>query len=314
MKITAVIPAYNAEKHIARAIDSVLAQTRPADEVIVVDDGSTDGTAEIVRSYGDKVIFIQQENAGVSVARNTGIEAATSEWVAFLDADDEWLPEKLKLQTEHLARHPDLKWTYANFYQKTGQETLRITHISENTQTLLQEGEVFQDYLQGYINHTYAWTSTLLIHRSVFNESGLFRPGMKIAQDTDLWFRIAYVCPTIGYLSEPLAIYHLDTPGSSMKVNNTVDFMINFLLRHEEISQQYNRYDAFARCRINMLCTWLRQLECESRRKDAKVLFAGFREHLPRRFRREMRFRLWFPVLGTVIANLYLDFKRRRKK
>ncbi|MHC5190567.1 MAG: glycosyltransferase family 2 protein, partial [Planctomycetota bacterium] len=84
MKISVVIPAYNAEKHIARAIDSVLAQTRPADEIIVVDDGSTDATAEVVRSYGEKVIFIQQENAGVSVARNAGIEAASGDWIAFL--------------------------------------------------------------------------------------------------------------------------------------------------------------------------------------------------------------------------------------
>ncbi|MHC5141971.1 MAG: glycosyltransferase family 2 protein, partial [Planctomycetota bacterium] len=115
MKISVVIPAYNAEKHIARAIESVLAQTRPADEVIVIDDGSSDATAEVVRSFGDKVIFIQQENAGASVARNAGIEAATSDWIAFLDADDEWLPNKLQLQVEHFKRNPDLLWATGNY-------------------------------------------------------------------------------------------------------------------------------------------------------------------------------------------------------
>ena len=113
--VSAVIPAYNAGKYVGRAIESVLAQTRKADEIIVVDDGSTDDTAEVVERFGDAVRFIRQENAGASFARNTGIEAATSDWIAFLDADDEWLPNKLKLQTEHLERNPNLVWTTGNY-------------------------------------------------------------------------------------------------------------------------------------------------------------------------------------------------------
>ena len=100
IRISAVIPAYNCEKYIGRAIQSVLSQTRPVDEIIVVDDGSTDTTAEIVRSFGDKVKLIQQENAGECAARNTGIKAASCQWVAFLDADDEWLPEKIERSEE----------------------------------------------------------------------------------------------------------------------------------------------------------------------------------------------------------------------
>ena len=102
--ISAVIPAYNAEKYITRAIDSVLGQTRPVDEIIIVDDGSTDNTAEAIKRYGDKIQYIYQENAGVSAARNTGIKAAATDWIAFLDADDEWLPERIQLQVELLKR------------------------------------------------------------------------------------------------------------------------------------------------------------------------------------------------------------------
>ncbi|MHC5139531.1 MAG: glycosyltransferase family 2 protein, partial [Planctomycetota bacterium] len=102
LTISAVIPAYNAAKYIARSIDSVLAQTHPVDEIVIVDDGSTDNTAAIIKDYGDKVRYIHQPNAGVSAARNTGIEAATGNWIAFLDADDEWLPEKIKRQVENL--------------------------------------------------------------------------------------------------------------------------------------------------------------------------------------------------------------------
>jgi len=314
MKISAIIPAYNAEKTIGRAIKSVLAQTRPADEIIVVDDGSTDATAAAVRSFGDRVILIQQPNAGVSVARNTGIKAAAGDWIAFLDADDEWLPEKLKLQSEHLARNPNLKWTYSNFYRKElNPRDMQLAHVKSNFMGLLSQ-ESFSDYLDAYINSAYAWTSVLMLHRSVFDSVGLFEPGMKIAQDTDLWFRIAYVCPKIGYLPEPLAIYHLETPGSSMKINNTVDFMINFLLRHEGISKKYNCYDAFALCRTKMLCVWLRQLESEHRRNDARTLFEKFSDCLPRQFRREMRFRLAVPVLGSIVTDVYFGLKRRWKR
>ena len=115
VSVSVVIPAYNAAEHITRAIDSVLAQTRRADEIIVIDDGSADNTADIVKRYGAELKYIYQDNAGAGQARNAGIDAAKSEWIAFLDADDEWLTDKLQLQTDYLARHPDLMWTTGNF-------------------------------------------------------------------------------------------------------------------------------------------------------------------------------------------------------
>ena len=115
--ISVVIPAYNCERYITRSIDSVLAQTRPVDEIIIVDDGSSDNTGEVVKRYGGKVRYIRQENAGASVARNTGIEAATGDWIAFLDGDDEWLPDKIKHQTELLSRNPNLVWVTGNYME-----------------------------------------------------------------------------------------------------------------------------------------------------------------------------------------------------
>jgi len=94
--ISAVIPAYNRGKTVARAIDSVLAQDYPASEIIVIDDGSKDATGEIVRKYGDKVRYVYQDNAGVAAARNRGASEAKHEWIAFLDSDDYWLPHHLK--------------------------------------------------------------------------------------------------------------------------------------------------------------------------------------------------------------------------
>ena len=104
--VSVVIPAYNAERFIDEALQSVLAQTHERLEVIVVDDGSTDRTAARVQAYGERARYIRQSNAGVGAARNRGLAAATGDWVAFLDADDLWQPEKLATQLEVASRHP----------------------------------------------------------------------------------------------------------------------------------------------------------------------------------------------------------------
>jgi glycosyltransferase involved in cell wall biosynthesis len=313
MKISAIIPAYNSEGTIARALNSVLAQTRPADEIIVIDDGSTDRTAQAVQSFGSRVRLIRQANAGVSAARNTGIQAASGDWIAFLDADDEWLHEKLRLQTEHLRRHPDLKWTYGNFYQKkTVGEGLAPAHSQARISKLLREGEVFDDYFKGYVNYAYAWTSVLVIEKEIFGVAGLFEPGMKRAQDNDLWFRIAYQFPEVGYLAEPLAVYHMATPGSSTKVNDSVDFMIDLVHRHEGLSRRYRRDEAFRPCIINMVQTWIRQLIQQKRYADARCLLKSFPVYCSGRFQREMRFRLFWPSVMNPVADRVMQLKKTK--
>ncbi|MCF7954580.1 MAG: glycosyltransferase family 2 protein [Phycisphaerae bacterium] len=310
-RVSAVVPAYNAEKHIARAIDSILKQSRPADEIIVVDDGSTDATAEVVKAYGDKVRYIYQENSGVSVARNTGIEAASGNWIAFLDGDDEWCGEKLELQTEHLLRNDDLKWTYSNFYlDLPGSEKRTQAHGSEALERLLGWREYFEDYLEAYVNHGHAWTCTLMIDRDVFDKAALFEPGMKRAQDNDLWYRIAYQYPKVGYLAEPLAVYHMDTPGSSTKVNDEVDFMAGLIDRHLELSAKYGRREAFEPCVTHMLGVWVRQLFVEKRFADVKILLDRFGDFLSERFKREMRFRLIWPPVTNRIADVVMRLKK----
>lgn len=308
MKISAIIPAFNAERTIARALHSVLAQTRPADEILVINDGSTDNTADAVRAFGDRVRLITQANAGVSVARNTGIQSASGDWIAFLDADDEWLPEKLALQCEHLKRHPEIDWTYSNFYQQPD-------HASQRTlahRVPPAEAEVLDDYLAAYCNHLYAWTTTLLVRQNVFETAGYFEPGMKRAQDNDLWFRIAYDFPRAGYIARPLAVYHLDTPGSSTKVNNSLDFMIRLAERHERLARQHDRLEAFAPCLRQMVSVWMRTLLEQKRKKDAACLMARFKSYLSPRFCREMYFRMYVPFLGGAAADIAIAAKRCR--
>jgi glycosyltransferase involved in cell wall biosynthesis len=306
MKISVVIAAYNASTTIERAVRSVLAQTRLADEIIVIDDGSTDGTADIVRRFGSEVRLLSQANGGASVARNRGIEAAGGEWIAFLDADDEWLPEKLSLQDEYFRTHPDLVWGYGNFIPTDYRgNPLKAVHPNYSGQP------VFEDYFHAYCQGFYAWTGTLVIRKDVFDKVGLFEAGMKRAQDNDLWFRIAYLFPRVGYTGQPLAIYHRDTPGSSTKVNVHYEFMIRLVERHLELSSRYGRREAFLPCVRYMLEVWIRELIQDKQKKNAKALLERFGSHVSSRFRREIRFRLAVPIVGSKIMDWYLRLKDR---
>lgn len=244
--ISVVIPAFNAEKHIARTIKSVLEQTLSPNEIIIVDDGSSDNTAQAVRSFGNKVILIEQENAGASAARNTGIKAANSEWIAFLDADDEWLPEKLRLQTEHLQRNPELVWMTSNYFNcNCRPEHTRSISDTGQSEELLAGREYYEDYFDAYMIGKCGHMAAMLIRRDVLIEAGLFLVGQKRINDEDMWFRIAYRYPMIGYLTIPLAVYHRGVAGSIIKKHNQAELVIEFVKRHLKLSEEMGRLDVF---------------------------------------------------------------------
>ena len=113
-KISVIIPTYNRHALLERAVLSVLKQTRPADEIIIIDDGSTDGTAELIPKKFPQILYSWQENKGVSTARNAGIESASSEWIAFLDSDDTWLRRKLEYQQKSLIENPEFLICHTN--------------------------------------------------------------------------------------------------------------------------------------------------------------------------------------------------------
>jgi glycosyltransferase involved in cell wall biosynthesis len=307
MKISVVIAAYNASATLGRAIQSVLAQTRPADEIIVVDDGSADGTADIARQFGLGVRLISQSNGGASVARNTGIQNACGDWIAFLDADDEWLPVKLSLQEEWFKKHPDIDWGYGNFIP-TNRNGKLLKAVHQKSPDM-----VFDDYFVAYCRGFYAWTSALMIRKDIFAKTGLFEVGMKRAQDNDLWFRIGYQFPRVGYIGRPLAIYHQDTPGSSTKVNVQYEFMVRLVERHLELSAHYGRHEAFLPCIRHTLEVWIRELIQNGHGRESRDLMSRFETYLSPRFVREIQFRLAVPVIGPRVADGYLWLKDRVK-
>ena len=280
--VSVVIPAYNLEGYISRAIESVLAQTRPADEIIVVDDGSTDSTGEIVKKYGSAVRYIYQENAGASAARNTGIKTAKNEWIAFLDGDDEWLEENLERQMGLLERNKELVWTAGNFIICYCQEERRQDKLDPDRGLQLLEGkEYFQEYFQAFMQSAAGWTGTMIIEKSVLEEAGLFRVGQLGANDLDMWWRIAYRWPVIGYNVEPLAIYHMQIADSITKRFCRPDVLGELIERHLKLAEQYGREKTFRPCAEHVLRYWIHKYIFDDRIFGVRDMIVRFESVLP---------------------------------
>ena len=192
--ISVVIPTYNRVALLERALDSVLAQTLSADEIIVVDDGSMDGTVSMLKSRYPGVNFIEQDNQGVSAARNAGIKTASHSWIALLDSDDVWHANKLERQVqelknapEHLICHCDEIWI------RNGQ---RVNQMHKHKKT---GGHIFQHCLPLCAISP----SAVMIHGSLFEEIGLFDETLPACEDYDLWLRICSRYPVL-YVDEAL--------------------------------------------------------------------------------------------------------------
>ena len=209
--VSTVIPAFNAKRFIVRALDSALQQDAPDSEIIVVDDGSTDGTREIVESYADRGVRLlcHSQRTGAAGARNSGILAARGEYVAFLDADDEWLPGKLARQIAVIGRDPAMTFVScrANLVNEFGRDTgdiYRGARPAEGTRgwrTLLA--------------YPCVATPSVLARRTALNTAGGFNRWMPVGEDQDMWIRLG-LTGTIGHVTESFVRVH-STPNSLSK-------------------------------------------------------------------------------------------------
>jgi len=188
MNISVVIPTYNRSGLLRRALLSVIAQTLSPTEIIVVDDGSSDDTAAMICEEFPKVSYCRQENRGVSSARNLGIRHATGDWIALLDSDDEWLPEKLTKQVAALVASPESKICH------TEEQWIRNSvRVNPAKQYAKPGGWIFKDCLPLCAISP----STVMIHRSVFDDVGLFDTCFPTCEDYDLWLRITANYPVL---------------------------------------------------------------------------------------------------------------------
>ncbi len=193
--ISVVIPTYNRADYLVKAISSVMNQSRSVDEIIVVDDGSTDHTRLMLEKNYPKIEYYYQENRGVSAARNMGIAKARSDWLAFLDSDDEWLPKKLEKQLE-ANQSSAVRVCHTNeIWIRNG---IRVNQMKKHEK---QGGWIYEKCLPLCVISP----SAVMIHQSIFDAVGVFDESLPACEDYDLWLRICAYYP-VSYHAEPLII------------------------------------------------------------------------------------------------------------
>jgi len=203
--VSVIIPVYNGERFIADTVNAVLRQSRAPDEIVIVNDGSSDGTLARLAPFGDAIRVISIPNGGVSNARNTGIAASRGSIIAFLDADDLWEPNKLEVQLAGLAAFPEVGFTCCNFNNVHADTHVVVPHLAYlKANPHLRLDMPMPAPLLALINSNFVGTcSNVLVRRSVLDATGPFDTGYRQSEDYDLWLRCAMRTPFL-FTSQPL--------------------------------------------------------------------------------------------------------------
>ena len=226
--ISVIIPSYNYSRYLSQAVKSVLDQTYKDYEVIVVDDGSTDNTKEVLEPFSGLIRYIYQENKGLPSAYNTGIKASNGEFIAFLDSDDLWLPEKLKLQYECIDARPSCGMVICNGYIFNETGVLGtffpvdiINPVPENLHTSL--------FLKNIIPG-----NTPLIRKACFDKIGLHDETLSSAEDLDLWIRLTRYY-NVGYVPKLLVKYRRHPAAMSLNVERMCENKIKVIRKNLDL-------------------------------------------------------------------------------
>ena len=214
MNISVVIPTYNRIELLKRSIDSVINQTIKPSEIIIVDDGSNDGTEAMVKKKYDSLKLIKQKNKGASAARNSGIKASSGEWICFLDSDDEWKNDKLEKQITAVANNSDYKFFHSNeIWIKNGKR------INQKKKHKKYGGDIFKKCL----DMCRISPSSVLIDKSIFEEIGFFNENLVVCEDYELWLRI---CDRyeVFFIDEPLIIKYGGHQGQLSYSINSIEY------------------------------------------------------------------------------------------
>ncbi len=237
--VSVVIATYNRSAQVREAIDGVLAQSAPVREIIVVDDGSRDDTGEKLAAYGDRIQAHFRPNGGASAARNFGMRQAKGSWIAFLDDDDVWLPNKIERQMELVEKNPELGLVYCSDYAVD--ERLQILY--ERAASAENRGDVFAKLLV----RNFIFTSCVMARRDAVEQAGYMDLAFKFAQDWDLWLKIAARHP-VDFAVEPLVLYRQSASGCltrDMKAEDRLreaETILEHALQDRKVSPQVERH------------------------------------------------------------------------
>lgn len=232
-KVSVVLPAFNAAPFLRQTIGSIATQSFTDFEIVVVDDGSTDATASIARAVDPRVRVIQQSNQGIAVARNVGLSESNGKWIAFMDHDDLWHPDKLKVQTQILENDPGCGIVYGEFLRWNPQTPPQFPDDILDGSRIVADLSGF--ILSRLVQTNWVLLSTAMIRREVFNDVGLFDPCMPPADDWDFVLRAAERF-RFTKLVQPLALYRVHPGQTSLKLPTR---NVEFELRARTLGRLY---------------------------------------------------------------------------
>lgn len=218
--VSVIIPVYNCERYIGEAIRSVQAQTFPAFEIIIVDDGSTDETRRALQPFSDSIRYFHQPHSGVGSARNLGLAHSSGDLIAFLDADDLWLPDKLQLQIDFLRQHPDyaLVYTDMSMFDEAG-----VIHesVKQWLGMTLPRGWIFRQLFA----ETLFAADSVMVRRQCLERVGNFDTSLLSGEDYHMWLRLARRYQ-FGYIDQPLLMYR-QHPGMTTRTLGNANALPN---------------------------------------------------------------------------------------
>jgi len=244
--ISVVIPTYNRAKLLAEAVESALQQSRPPDEIIVIDDGSKDNTAQAVARFGRKVRYIQQENAGPAAARNHGVKVASGEFIAFLDSDDLWVKNRLERQLAALEEHPDLDFLLgleAKFSADEESDSCEIKEV-DVLQSLNSIECIIPNPLELLLKENFIPTSSVLLRKSCLATVGSMDAAVQPAEDYDLWIRFALQGFRFGFINAVLCRRRLHE-------GNLVNQWVTLRLAVTRVLARYLEHSPTQRARVS---------------------------------------------------------------
>ncbi|HEY5565270.1 MAG TPA: glycosyltransferase family A protein [Rhodothermia bacterium] len=282
--VSVVIPLYNKVDLVAKAIESVLNQDFEDFEIIIVDDGSTDGSTQVAQGYAERLgglcTYVRQERAGAGAARNRGMRIASGEFIALLDADDLWAPEKLSRQIGFMEAHQDIDWSATNYFIVDGAQTEPVAALPHEGGGSSDPWRIVDWFSAMADEEIFIQTSGVVLRRSLVERVGEFDESIPSGQDFDYWVRAGEAAPRCGYCTMPCYTYIKNSTYSiSFNEPSRYTGKIDMLTRLMKRSTQPDRPQAYQDLIRTLSEDVTRRLIAEGHLDVARSLLRSFPEH-----------------------------------